>query len=658
MKKFFQSMMLVAVAAMGLAACTTEEDTNITAEKQTKTIKVISEITRTEFDDARTQLIWSDGDTIGVYTDEGDVNVQSTTYPEEFTVKVDQDATEVYAYYPYYDGNKDKTSNKMSVGIKGTIEQSKPGKITTLGAVPLIGVGTIVDDTVSITFESYACILALNVYGGESTTEKVKSIKFTGDKKSSGFDYNFNIENCDASTYTPAYDYTLVKLTGDAQFTPNGAKPAVASEFANAVFMPVAKQTYDAGSVFEVTTTEKTYTFTATSAINCDQGYATLNLNLAKADKPNVDEGDIADGKYIIVVKSGNDYIAMAGTNIAAKRRKDSVTITSIFDTNDINTNDETLIWTITNRAEGGYYFTYGGKHLYGSASDNIAKTGDDNNYITLSDNGDNTYKIASSAASERLLGLNVASKGFAFYKNTTINRSPDDYPSNFYIVPATYVTTPRITVDNNAVTVSSTANNGTVGVTITNTTYDKVNVSSSASWLKAELTNNTTLSFAVEANSGVERSATVTLSAGDATATITFTQNAYVEVDPSKAKTYTFTITKEDFNTTSYAANNNTKTSVAKASDGSEIEVEWTSNQVMQQNSTMQWQKNKGYIYNVTDLGTIDEIKINSTSGTFTTYIGSSTQPTSNGEGGYFKIKVGNDATGKVNSVTITFTK
>ena len=125
-----------------------------------------------------------------------------------------------------------------------------------------------------------------------------------------------------------------------------------------------------------------------------------------------------------------------------------------------------------------------------------------------------------------------------------------------------------------------------------------------------------------------------------------------------SSSKDYSFNITKGDFNSTSYAANNNEKTSTATASDGSStMEVNWTSYQVMNQSSTMQWQSSKGYIYNSTDLGTIKDITITSTAGTFTKYINDSQQPTSNGTGGYFQIKVGN-TTGKVSNIKVTFTQ
>ena len=127
---------------------------------------------------------------------------------------------------------------------------------------------------------------------------------------------------------------------------------------------------------------------------------------------------------------------------------------------------------------------------------------------------------------------------------------------------------------------------------------------------------------------------------------------------DPEPSvKTYTLTIDASSFNTKSYAANNNEKTSTAIATDGTTMDVKWTSYQVMKQSSAMQWQKNAGYIYNSTDLGTITNIAITSSAGTFTKYINTNQKPTSNGSGGYFQVKVGN-ATGSTSKIVITFTK
>ena len=131
----------------------------------------------------------------------------------------------------------------------------------------------------------------------------------------------------------------------------------------------------------------------------------------------------------------------------------------------------------------------------------------------------------------------------------------------------------------------------------------------------------------------------------------------AYTIAGVSK-KTYTLTIDASDFNTTSYAANNNEKTSNAVASDSSTYEVKWTSNQVMKSGSNMQWQKSAGYIYNSTNLGTVKSVTVNSSAGSFTTYYGTEENPSSgvSGEGkGFFKTKVGG-ATGTTSSVVIVF--
>ena len=129
---------------------------------------------------------------------------------------------------------------------------------------------------------------------------------------------------------------------------------------------------------------------------------------------------------------------------------------------------------------------------------------------------------------------------------------------------------------------------------------------------------------------------------------------------NPGSAGTYKLTITAADFNSTSYAANNNEKTSLAICTtDASKTyEVKWTSYQVYKSSSKMQWQSGKGYIYNSTDLGTITDVTISSSEGTFTTYYGTSAQPSSSTTvgGGFFKTKVGN-ATGKTSKVEITFT-
>ena len=128
---------------------------------------------------------------------------------------------------------------------------------------------------------------------------------------------------------------------------------------------------------------------------------------------------------------------------------------------------------------------------------------------------------------------------------------------------------------------------------------------------------------------------------------------------NPGGSGTYKLTITLSDFVTGGYAANNGEKTSQAVCTtDATKIyEVKWTSNQVANQDGNIQWQKNTGYIYNSTDLGTITSVTVTSSAGTFTTYYGTSEQPSSSTTvgGGYFKIVVGN-ATGISSKIEVVF--
>ena len=130
---------------------------------------------------------------------------------------------------------------------------------------------------------------------------------------------------------------------------------------------------------------------------------------------------------------------------------------------------------------------------------------------------------------------------------------------------------------------------------------------------------------------------------------------------NPGGSGTYKLTITAADFNGSSYASNNNEKTSqaVCTTDETKTYEVKWTSYQVMLKNGHMQWQKGAGYIYNSTDLGTITSVTVTSTAGKYTTYYGTSEQPSSSTTpgGGYFKTVVGNDDTGKTSKIEVVFT-
>ena len=129
-----------------------------------------------------------------------------------------------------------------------------------------------------------------------------------------------------------------------------------------------------------------------------------------------------------------------------------------------------------------------------------------------------------------------------------------------------------------------------------------------------------------------------------------------YAVFAKKEQKTYTLVITPNDFDN-----NNDEKTSIATASDGSTMDVTWFSSNVTFSSDNMQWTKSRGYIYNTTDLEDIESVTITSSAGTFTTYYGDQEQPeedTTLGDGkGYFQIKVGKQ-TGQSDRIEIIFNK
>ena len=149
------------------------------------------------------------------------------------------------------------------------------------------------------------------------------------------------------------------------------------------------------------------------------------------------------------------------------------------------------------------------------------------------------------------------------------------------------------------------------------------------------------------------------TLLAADDSYTPSDNVTLYAVFTATKPAQFTLSITTSDFNSTSYAANNNEKTTAANAVSGETMDVKWTSYQVMQSGG-MQWQKDNGYIYNSTDLGTIKSVTVTSSEGSFTTLYGTSENTgcaSSTVGNGYFKTSVGG-ATGKTSEVKVTFVK
>ena len=365
--------------------------------------------------------------------------------------------------------------------------------------------------------------------------------------------------------------------------------------------------TYDFTQITDLSTWGNSY---AEHVVQYDD--ATVTFEAASKQTTNITNMPVTKGKYVTLVAKNGATIKSA--NFVCQQ------------------------WTTKTQTITLHYSTNGGS--------SYTTTGVTSSNFTISKSdlpaGTNAVKITFSSSNNQI-GISSAT---IVYEGG--NNSGSDTPAT-----PTQLATPSVTAtaSGNTVTVTWGAITGAKDYTVKCGSSTQTVTTTSASF--SGLTYSTSYNVSVVANPS-DANANTASEAGTATVTTGADPNAG---GSGEKKTYTLTITKENFNSTSYSANNGEHTTTAKAADGSTMQVTWVSNQVMNQNSTMQWQKDKGYIYNSTDLGTITDVTIDSTGGTFTTYKGSSAQPTSNGAGGYFQIKVGN-ATGKVNSITVTFEK
>lgn len=537
------------VTATLFAACSTEESNIANTQQRTKIIKVVADVTRTEFNDDRTRLTWSENDTFAAFTDAGDINIQSSTYPNDFTLELSSEANEVYAYYPYYKGNDSKSATGLSVGINGNITQSKRGSITSSGLVPMVARGTIEGDELTLHFEPIACVIGFNIYGGTSNSEKVESIKFSANELSSGFDFNFDLTDPN-KTYTPIYEYTLLKLTDDAQFVPNGTKPEVASQFENTAFMSVAKQVYT-GATIVVTTSEATYTFSAKSDIKCDSNYTTLNLNLDKAvcEKHEIIEGPYAsDSVFVCSIDNTNnasyslgnttiDGYKATGFKLGTSKKIGTFTSNMIGVSNAKYINFYAVAWrgttaTLSLTVDNGEAITID------IAGNSGAFDNPPYNNLVLTSSDYYSIELADLSASSKIT-FTTTQQARAILCGITLSDEPLSNPK-----------TPVLKAATKDVALNADGGDGIIEITSRNLTEEITLINDSEDWILAELDADSNLYYVADANNSTEdsRTATITLSANGLSTTIKFTQEKKVVENEKEDDKYSYTFTKSQF--------------------------------------------------------------------------------------------------------------
>lgn len=314
MRKMQKTLMLVAAAAMALAGCSKEDvsDNALPGSGTKATRGFTAEIasSRTTLNGDATRMKWTAGDQLGFYTDvETDLNVASSTYAEgatNFTAEIDTKATKVYAYYPYFSSQKDRTYENVSLYVEDAQTQTEAGVLNG-NMVGMYASATLAEgQNTVLTFTPIASLIAFNIYDAENNGDAVKSITFTpaGGEKLNG-QHIYNLETGE-TTSTGTKESATVTLT--TPYTVPATKPA---DKAGYIYLAVTPKSY-AGGTFTVVTDKGLYTFETTKSFDLSNVYApqVIQMNLAKVRQPAPTVNHIFYDDFSTATGT-NDYFSM-----------------------------------------------------------------------------------------------------------------------------------------------------------------------------------------------------------------------------------------------------------------------------------------------------------------------------------------------------------
>ena len=514
---------------MALAGCSKEDvSDNALPGSGTKatrgfTAEIVS--SRTTLNGDATRMKWTAGDQLGFYTDvKTDLNVASSTYAEgatNFTAEIDTKATKVYAYYPYFSSQKDRTYENVSLYIEDAQTQTEAGVLNG-NMVGMYASATLAEgQNTVLTFTPIASLIAFNIYDAENNGDAVKSITFTpaGGEKLNG-QHIYNLET-GKTTDTGYKESATVTLT-----TPYAVPAAKPADKAGYIYLAVTPKSY-AGGTFTVVTDKNTYTFETTKVIDASNVYApvVIPMNLVAATP-----AEDYSGTYVVLAKEGSTYFALAGMNNNNTTRLDAVPFEYNGTDTPISVTDPEIVWTVT-KSGNAYTLSNEGKYLSYSGSGNTAAVNSTPYNLTLlKDTANGTYNIKSETVSNRVLAkYNTDNAYFAFYTTGGNN--------NLYLVPVDYKQLPIIDLSTNSAILDY--NDETVHeitATITDASsviaaaYSTEEGSVESNWLVASYENGKISYFASVNNTDKARTAYIVVCATNANGTrkeiITVVQN------------------------------------------------------------------------------------------------------------------------------------
>ncbi|MEG1621990.1 MAG: fimbrillin family protein [Alistipes sp.] len=304
MKKLFQSVLFVAVAAMAFSSCSKDQETatpqnqgfelNFTVDNQTRTTLGTGDV-----------ITWIASDRVGLYitTTPAPVEPNSNKYakvdltknPVLFTTYLKTAPNigdPLYTYYPYSGSNYSAPSTAVGMSIPATQKQSTANVFNGENN-PMVGIPVALTSNAltgvcypAIKFRQLGSMIEFHLYCTNSTlaTEKVQSVAFAANKALAG-SFTFNIE-----TVTAQSDLTLTNYTETTATTVLDASASLGADKATAskVYMVVAPGSYS--GVITIVTDKASYTLPVSTAKTFERAHIkALGIDLAKAtrkDKP------------------------------------------------------------------------------------------------------------------------------------------------------------------------------------------------------------------------------------------------------------------------------------------------------------------------------------------------------------------------------------
>ena len=447
MKRLFNIMMFVAVAAMGITACQNEPtEINVSAKKVT--IEVIGELdaTRSSFGDFVENgdadyypSKWDGGEQVVFSLNEAAlVTAENTGTGSNATFSVgltDDETTEgtIYAFSPkgnYSTGKGGFTSINASyqdLYVVVPTEQTPSTTSVDPAAHLLAGKATYdngLPSSIKMTFNHVAAYGRMEI---TNFAEEITKVKITASAPLAGTScfYYYAGEKMGQLTNADQTTITINNPAADNKVFWFGCAPADLSEGTLEVKVYTADASYTKSIDFASKDLELGFAFVQGQVAN-------FRVSITAANK---DEAlTIEDGQYVVAGKVDDVYYAMYGANqtTAATIASKEITVT---DGKVAAADAAGYVWTVA-AAEGGYTFFNGEHYLLASSSSGTSlKTQAEPVVWALGETGDNGYIFISPKADNRYLMFNGESSTNKFGAYAEANYAKDNY-SGIYLLP------------------------------------------------------------------------------------------------------------------------------------------------------------------------------------------------------------------------------